>query len=172
MQLGVFISSRQKPSGHIIRSGILILFVKAVTHIPSSELVSYLSLLSRIFKGNALKGICSFIWHLWTILTYTSPEVEKRSRSGEGREDEQAITEVFAVWDMLEIQYDSHQSEIFLDATEKDRLRKEKFYFQISKYEEDKLKGKLLDNFFRVLLPSIVFPLSVVEQEQGNSLDL
>lgn len=119
----------------------------------------YLSLLSRIFAGKALKGISSSLWHLWTIFTYTSPEVEKRSSSGEGREAEEAITEVFAVWDRLEIQYDSHQSEIFLDATEKDRLCKEKFYFQINKYEGDKLKGKLLDNFFRVLLPSIVFPL-------------
>lgn len=52
---------------------------------------------------------------------------EKQLR--EGREAEQAITEVFAVWDMLEIQYDSHQSEIFLDATEKDRLHKEEFNF-------------------------------------------
>lgn len=79
--------------------------------------------------GNALKGISSFLWHLQTRFTYISLAVEKRSSSGEGREAEQAITEVFAVWDMLEIQYDSHQSEIFLDATEKDRLHKEEFNF-------------------------------------------
>lgn len=89
----------------------------------------YLYLLSRIFTGNALKGISSFPWHLRTIFTYTSPAVEKRSSSGEGREAEQDITEVFAVWDILEIQYDSHQSETFLDATQKDRLREEKFSF-------------------------------------------
>lgn len=34
-----------------------------------------------------------------------------------------------------------------------------------------KLKGKLLDNFCIVSLPSTVFPLSVAEQEQVNSLE-
>ena len=71
--------------------------------------------------------VSSFLWHLLTRFTYTSPTMEKRSSSGEGGEAEQTITEVFAVWDMLEIQCDSHQSEIFLDATEKDRLHKEGF---------------------------------------------
>lgn len=55
--------------------------------------------------------------------------MEKRSSSGEGEEAEQTVTELFAVWDMLEIQCDSHQSETFLDATEKDRLHKEGFKF-------------------------------------------
>lgn len=109
-------------------SGILILCQSSHTHSPEVKWSVYLSLLSKIFTGNALKDISRFLWHLWTIFTYTSPAVEKRSSSGEGREAEQAISEVFAVWDMLDIQYDNHQSEIFLDATEKDRLCKEKFY--------------------------------------------
>lgn len=88
-----------------------------------------------------------FLWHLLSIFTYTSPTVEKRSSSGEGMEAEQTITEVFAGCDMLEIQCDSHQSEIFLDATGKDRLHKEGFNLQISKYDAEKLEGKLLDNF-------------------------
>lgn len=94
--------------------------------------------------------------------------MEKSSNSGEGREAEQAITEVFAVWDMLEIQYDSHQSEIFLDAAEKDRLLKRN---SASESANMKLKAKLLDNFCIVSLPSTVFPLSVAEQEQVNSLE-
>lgn len=56
------------------------------------------------------------------VFTYTSPTAEKRSSSADGRDAEQTITEVFAVLDMLEIQCESHQSETFLDATERDRL--------------------------------------------------
>lgn len=85
--------------------------------------------------------------------------MEKRSSSGEGGEAEQTITEVFAVWDMLEIQCDSHQSEIFLDATEKDRLHKEGFNLRNSKYEAEKLEGKLLDNFCYCLTAQSSLPL-------------
>lgn len=85
--------------------------------------------------------------------------MEKRSSSGEGGEAEQTITEVFAVWDMLEIQCDSHQSEIFLDATEKDRQHKEGFNLRNSKYEAEKLEGKLLDNFCYCLTAQSSLPL-------------
>lgn len=92
--------------------------------------------------------------------------MEKRSSSGEGREAEQTTTEVFAVWDMLEIQCDSHQSEIFLDATEKDRLHKEGF----SKNQAEKLEGKLLDNFCYCLTAQSSLPLPSFST--GNSLKL
>lgn len=96
--------------------------------------------------------------------------MEKRSSSGEGGEAEQTITEVFAVWDMLEIQCDSHQSEIFLDATEKDRQHKEGSNLQICKNEAEKLEGKLLDNFCYCLTAKSSPPLPSFYT--GNSLEL
>lgn len=108
--------------------------------------------------------------------TYTSPTMEKRSSFVEGREVEEAITDVFAVWDMLEIQCESHQSEIFLDATERDRLYKG-FNLQVRKYKAEKLEGKQLGNFCYChtapsRLPCPHSPLLLIEQEQENCHDL
>lgn len=99
-------------------------------------------------------------WHLLIRFTYTSPATEKRSRCGEGREAEQTIAEVFAVWDMLEIQCDSHQSEIFLDATEEDRLlHKVGFNLKISRYEAENLEERLLDSFCYCFTVQFTLPL-------------
>lgn len=86
--------------------------------IPCSGVVS-----RRIFKCTRAKWECLFFFGIThPVFTYTSPAVEKRSSSTDGRDAAQTFTEVFGVWDMLEIQCESHQSEMFLDAMERDRL--------------------------------------------------
>lgn len=93
----------------------------------------------------------------------------------EGREAEETITDVFAAWDMLEIQCESHQSEIFLDATERDRLHKG-FNLQVSKHKAEKLEGKLLGNFSYCnsasCSPCPHSALLLAEQKQENCHDL
>lgn len=74
----------------------------------------------QMHKGKM--GVVFFFGIARPVFTYTSPTVEKRSSSTDGRDAAQTVTEVFGVWDMLEIQCESHQSEMFLDAMERDRL--------------------------------------------------
>lgn len=90
--------------------------------------------------------------------------MEKRSRCGEGREAEQTITEVFAVWAMLEIQCDSHQSETFLDATEEERLlHKANSTFESADTKQKIWRGGCWVAFVIVSLSCLNFPQLVVE---------